>query len=97
MLQCAQYAVHNIFLLHNSYLPKKKNEYAHCLVFNVYNIIYRYTQGNVSSVIYPIILQWPDDNLLEAACLDKLNIASIVMLDTQSKLKVIKKINNYRR
>ncbi|VVC43120.1 Hypothetical protein CINCED_3A019106 [Cinara cedri] len=47
-----------------------------------------YTQGNVSSIIYAIVLQWPDDNLLESACLDKSDIASIVMLDTQSKLKV---------
>jgi len=46
-----------------------------------------YTQGNTSSIIYPIFLQWPKHNLLKSACLDELNITSIVMLDTQSKLK----------
>jgi len=52
-------------------------------------LVLRYTRGKNTSTIYPIVLQWPDGNLLNSACLDKLNIESIVMLDTQSKLKVI--------
>lgn len=58
------------------------------LFINKYFFISRYTQGNVSTTIYPIFLQWPEDNLLSSACLDKLNISSIVMLDTQKELKV---------
>lgn len=52
-------------------------------------LVLRYTRGKNTSTIYSIVLQWPDSNLLNSACLDKLNIESIVMLDTQSKLKVI--------
>ncbi|XP_015367657.1 PREDICTED: alpha-L-fucosidase isoform X2 [Diuraphis noxia] len=46
-----------------------------------------YTRGKNFSTIYSIVLQWPVGNLLNSACLDKLDIESIVMLDTQSKLK----------
>lgn len=59
------------------------------LSYNFKYLVLRYTRGKNSSTIYSIVLQWPDGNLLNSACLDKLDIESIVMLDTQSKLKVI--------
>lgn len=48
----------------------------------------RFTQGNNSASLYPIFLQWPKDNKLNSVCLDKLNIESVVMLETQNKLSV---------
>lgn len=52
-------------------------------------LVSRYTQRKSSSEIYSIVLQWPVDNLLNSACLDQLDIASILMLDTQNELKVV--------
>lgn len=52
-------------------------------------MVSRYTQGKSSSVIYATVLKWPVDNLLDSACLDQLDIASILMIDSQSDLKVL--------
>jgi hypothetical protein len=51
-------------------------------------LILRFTQGNNPAIIYSIFMQWPKENKLNSECLDKLNIESVIMLETQSKLNV---------
>ncbi|XP_025419709.1 alpha-L-fucosidase-like isoform X2 [Sipha flava] len=53
---------------------------------DTYNSYLWFTQGNNPAIIYSIFMQWPKENKLNSECLDKLNIESVIMLETQSKL-----------